>query len=92
MWTKCGSNGKSKVERKKARKTTKKKHLLLRPMAKRIKAKARKVTMMIQKIQRRRRLAHAIIVRKRVTLKRTARGETFREDAREVPKKEGCQD
>jgi hypothetical protein len=55
------------VERKKARKTTKKKRLLLRPMAKRIKAKAREATRMIQKIQRRRRLTHAIIVRKKVT-------------------------
>ncbi len=45
---------------------------LAKPMAKRIKAKARKRTRMIQKIKRRRRLAHAIIVRKRVTLKRTA--------------------
>jgi hypothetical protein len=50
-----------------------KKHHLPRPMAKR-KAKARKTIRigMVQKIQRRKRLTHAMIVRKRVTLKRTA--------------------
>jgi hypothetical protein len=47
LWKKCRSNGKSKAERKKVRKTMKKKHLLLKPMAKRIKVKARKATRMI---------------------------------------------